>query len=38
MQVCLADGSVRSLSASLDANTWWLLCTPTDGTPINLDQ
>jgi prepilin-type N-terminal cleavage/methylation domain-containing protein len=38
IQVCLADGSVRSLSASLPAQTWWNLCTPQDATPINLDQ
>jgi prepilin-type N-terminal cleavage/methylation domain-containing protein len=37
IQVCLGDGSVRSLSASLPPQTWWNLCTPQDGTPINLD-
>lgn len=37
MQVCLADGSVRSLSGSIDGQTWWNLCTPTDGKVITLD-
>ena len=37
IQVCLGDGSVRTLSASLPAQTWWNLCTPQDGNPINLD-
>ena len=31
MQVCLGDGSVRSLSAGLDPVTWWRMCTPADG-------
>jgi prepilin-type N-terminal cleavage/methylation domain-containing protein len=26
-----ADGSVRSLSVSIDGNTWWALCTPGGG-------
>ncbi|HEV3203013.1 MAG TPA: DUF1559 domain-containing protein [Gemmataceae bacterium] len=38
MQVCLADGSVRSLSQSIGGQTWWNLLTPQDGNPINLDQ
>jgi prepilin-type N-terminal cleavage/methylation domain-containing protein len=37
INVVLGDGSVRTLSASLPAQTWWLLCLPSDGTPINLD-
>jgi prepilin-type N-terminal cleavage/methylation domain-containing protein len=35
IQVCLGDGSVRSLSANMDANTWWNLCTPADGKVLN---
>jgi hypothetical protein len=31
MNVVFGDGSVRSLSAGLDANTWWNLLTPADG-------
>jgi len=38
MQVILADGSARSLSPGLDADTWWKLVQPGDGAPINLDQ
>jgi prepilin-type N-terminal cleavage/methylation domain-containing protein len=37
IQVCLADGSVRSLSPSMDGQTWWALCTPSDGKVISLD-
>lgn len=37
MQIVLGDASVRSLSASLNANTWWYLCLPQDGNTINLD-
>jgi prepilin-type N-terminal cleavage/methylation domain-containing protein/prepilin-type processing-associated H-X9-DG protein len=28
MNVCMADGSVRSLSASMSAQSWWALVTP----------
>ena len=38
MQIVLGDASVRSLSASLSADTWWKLCQPGDGAVINLDQ
>jgi prepilin-type N-terminal cleavage/methylation domain-containing protein/prepilin-type processing-associated H-X9-DG protein len=31
MNVCLADGSARSLSSSLNSTTWWGLCTPAGG-------
>lgn len=31
MNACLADGSVRSLSSSLQGTTWWSLCTPANG-------
>jgi prepilin-type N-terminal cleavage/methylation domain-containing protein len=37
MQICLGDGSVRSLSSSIDPQTWWNLCTPQDGAVITLD-
>ena len=29
--VTMADGSVRSVSASIDANTWWFACTKSGG-------
>ncbi|HYT89136.1 MAG TPA: DUF1559 domain-containing protein [Gemmataceae bacterium] len=31
MQVCLADGGVRSLAPSISPDTWWALCTPKGG-------
>jgi prepilin-type N-terminal cleavage/methylation domain-containing protein len=31
MQVCMADGSVRGLTAGLDANVWWWMMTPAGG-------
>jgi prepilin-type N-terminal cleavage/methylation domain-containing protein/prepilin-type processing-associated H-X9-DG protein len=31
MQVCLADGSVRSISHGISPQTWWAACTPSDG-------
>jgi hypothetical protein len=31
MPGCMADGSVRSLSASMSPNTWWYACTPSGG-------
>jgi prepilin-type N-terminal cleavage/methylation domain-containing protein len=37
MMVCLGDGSVRALSASLAPQTWWDLCTPMDGRVVNLE-
>jgi type II secretory pathway pseudopilin PulG len=37
MNICLADASVRSLSASMDPNTWWALCTPAGGEVIAAD-
>jgi prepilin-type N-terminal cleavage/methylation domain-containing protein len=37
MNVCLADGSVRTLSADLDGQTWWELCTPADGNAVSFD-
>jgi len=37
MNVCMADGSVHSLSGSLDTNTWWYLCTPAQGEVITVE-
>jgi prepilin-type N-terminal cleavage/methylation domain-containing protein len=34
INVGMADGSVQSLSASLDPNVWWYLCTPAGGEVI----
>ena len=31
IQVSLCDGSVRSVSAGIDANTWWFACTKAGG-------
>jgi len=31
MQVCLADGSVRSLAPTMSGATWWAACTPSGG-------
>jgi prepilin-type N-terminal cleavage/methylation domain-containing protein/prepilin-type processing-associated H-X9-DG protein len=35
MNVCLADGSVRALSSSLNGTTWWSLCTPDGGEMLS---
>jgi prepilin-type N-terminal cleavage/methylation domain-containing protein len=35
MQVCMADGSVRSLNASMSEITWQRLCDPQDGEVID---
>ena len=37
MNVALADGSVRFLSASISATTWWLAVQPNDGAPLPSD-
>jgi prepilin-type N-terminal cleavage/methylation domain-containing protein len=37
MNVVIGDGSVRALSANISGQTWWDLCTPTDGKVVNLD-
>jgi prepilin-type N-terminal cleavage/methylation domain-containing protein len=37
MNVCMADASVRTLSADIDAQTWWDLCTPADGHVLTHD-
>jgi prepilin-type N-terminal cleavage/methylation domain-containing protein/prepilin-type processing-associated H-X9-DG protein len=35
MQICMADGSVRSLSSSMEDVTWQRLCDPQDGEVTN---
>src|SRR5262249_3923040 len=37
MQVCLADGSVRSLMAGISPQTWWAACTPAGGEILGDD-
>jgi hypothetical protein len=37
MPVCLADGSVRTLSPNMSAATWWAACTPSDGEVLSGD-
>jgi prepilin-type N-terminal cleavage/methylation domain-containing protein len=37
MQVCLADGSVRTLSPSLSGETWWAALTRADGDVLGSD-
>ena len=37
IQVCLADGSVRSLSPAISPETWWAACTPADGEVLSAD-
>jgi prepilin-type N-terminal cleavage/methylation domain-containing protein len=34
MNTCFGDGSVHSLSGSLNPNIWWALCTPAGGEVI----
>jgi type II secretory pathway pseudopilin PulG len=36
MPVLLADGTVRSLSPSVDPHLWWALCTPNEGERVSL--
>ena len=38
MNVALADGSVRSLSASINGDVWWALCTPSGGEVVSGDK
>jgi len=33
----LADGSVRTLSATISGNTWWAACTPSSGDTLGND-
>ena len=35
MNVSLADGSVRNLSAGTSGTVWWSLCTPAGGEPVS---
>jgi prepilin-type N-terminal cleavage/methylation domain-containing protein/prepilin-type processing-associated H-X9-DG protein len=37
MQVCLADGSVRSISQGISPQTWWAACTPSGGEILGED-
>jgi prepilin-type N-terminal cleavage/methylation domain-containing protein len=37
MNVVFGDGSVRTLSADIPGQTWWLLLLPQDGNVITLD-
>jgi prepilin-type N-terminal cleavage/methylation domain-containing protein/prepilin-type processing-associated H-X9-DG protein len=37
IQIALADGSVRFLSASVTMYTWWYLCTPDGGEVLSVD-
>ncbi len=37
MQVTLADGSVRSLAASMSGDTWWAAVTPAGGEVLGSD-
>lgn len=37
IQVALGDGSVRSVSASVSATTWWLAIVPDDGNILGSD-
>jgi prepilin-type N-terminal cleavage/methylation domain-containing protein/prepilin-type processing-associated H-X9-DG protein len=37
MQVCLADGSVRTLTAGMSPTTWWAACTPKGGEAMPPD-
>lgn len=37
MQVCLVDGSVRTLSAGMSGTTWWAACTPAGGEVLGAD-
>jgi hypothetical protein len=36
-QVGMADGSVRALSSSITAQTWWAACTPNGGEVLGSD-
>jgi prepilin-type N-terminal cleavage/methylation domain-containing protein len=35
--VCLADGSVRTVSSSISNTTWWAACTPAKGDLLGQD-
>lgn len=37
MNVCMGDGTVRSVSGSMAAANWAALCDPRDGVPVTID-
>jgi prepilin-type N-terminal cleavage/methylation domain-containing protein/prepilin-type processing-associated H-X9-DG protein len=37
IQVCLADGSVRSVAPGVSGATWWAACTPAAGDTLGAD-
>jgi prepilin-type N-terminal cleavage/methylation domain-containing protein len=37
IQVCLADGSVRTISPAVSGATWWAACTPSSGDFLGDD-
>jgi len=37
IQICMADGSVRTLTQSIGGATWWALCTPDKGETLGTD-
>jgi type II secretory pathway pseudopilin PulG len=37
LQVCLADGSVRSVNSGVSATTWYYACTPAGGEVLGSD-
>jgi Protein of unknown function (DUF1559) len=37
IQMALADGSVRTVSPSISAQTWWAACTPSGGEVLGSD-
>jgi prepilin-type N-terminal cleavage/methylation domain-containing protein len=37
MNVCLGDGSVRSISQGISPGTWWAACTPAGGEVLGSD-
>jgi prepilin-type N-terminal cleavage/methylation domain-containing protein len=37
MPACLADGSARTVAASISPYTWWFACTPAGGEPMPSD-
>ena len=37
IQVCLADGSVRTCTAGMSAQTWWMAMVPDDGLVLGSD-
>jgi prepilin-type N-terminal cleavage/methylation domain-containing protein len=37
MNVCYADGTVRTLESSINGNVWWAICTPAGNEPLAAD-